>query len=49
MEETRDEDITVYLTEQEKRQIRRSAAKEGLQMSTYVRQKALQQEQVQQA
>jgi len=49
MEETRDEDITVYLTEQEKRQIRRSAANQGLQMSTYVRQKALQEKQEVQA
>ena len=42
MEGTRDKEIVVYLTDEEKQQIRKQAAENGEQISPHVRRKALQ-------
>jgi len=49
MDDTREEDVTVYLTTEEKRKIRQEAAKNGQQMSAYMRQKSLPKEQTAEA
>jgi len=42
MKETRQEEVKVYLTKQEKQDIRKKAAENDMQMSEYMRQQSLQ-------
>jgi len=46
MKETRQEEVKVYLTSEEKRKIRKQAAEQDMQMSEYMRQQSLQTQKV---